>query len=230
MELSHHSPCNLHPFFSGLLSIAWGDFSTLDRSAVCKTPHTKSVHSISELSHNHLVPPNYDRIDCSFLFLSASLILCPIHGLFEVLHVSHLVPMIISHPIWPLAFPLSPAQEASTCLLVIYPSHVTLLSLLHTHTRQILTLLRMCWMCDSPLRILFIALSASVVCFLELLSLQSGSINSAEWIRSSSSSSSCLRSSLAGSLAQWVCILNAPLASMREMIGRINCGCRVEWE
>lgn len=59
--------------------------------------------------------------------------------------------------------------------------------------------------------------------FWELLGLQSGSKN-AQW------TGSCLGSSLAGSRAQRVCIPNAPLASKRELIGRINCGCRAEWE
>lgn len=48
--------------------------------------------------------------------------------------------------------------------------------------------------------------------------------------RFGSSFPACLRSSTAGGVALRVCILNAPLASMREIIGRINCGCRAEWE
>lgn len=144
-----------------------------------------------------------------------------------------------SHTPSGLLLVLFPSYEALTWLLVIHSSHVphTLsLSIFlpfffqdrHINTSQNVLI------CDYLHHIIFTAARrCSVVFFffLELLILQSGSINSTQWIWSWSSSSSCLRSSLAGSLlAQWVCILNAPLASMREMIGRINCGWRAEWE
>lgn len=149
---------------------------------------------------------------------------------------------VFGHCVFSVWSPAS-SHTPSGLLILLYPSHDVLTWLpitcashslplcpphTHIHKTEILTLLRMCWICDSLHHIIFTTLC--VVCLSELLSLQSGSINITQWIGSYSSSSSCLRLSPAGSLAQWVCILNAPLASMREMIGRINCGWRAEWE
>lgn len=173
--------------------------------------------------------------------------LCLFFSIFPSVRPSHTILHCCVFSVWSpgsshtpsgLLLLLSPSHEALTWLLVIYPSCVphTLspsqslsFFLSHTQDRDINTsqnVLNMwfflSWDFHFSAPVLYI--------FLELLSLQSGSINSKQWIGSYSSSSSCLRSSVAGSLAQWVCILNAPLASMREMIGRINCGWRAEWE